>query len=94
MEVHKRPVLKRYLARRHGNLTINRAVVRAEEKLDGKFLLSVTDDALPAADAARLFKGLLDVERSFRDLKQVLEVRPVYHRKQEHIQAHVMLGGF
>lgn len=90
-ELLAHPVLKRYLVRRHGSLTINRAVVRAEEKLDGKFLLSCTDDALPAADAARLLKGLLDVERSFRDLKQVLEVRPVYHRKQERIQAHVTL---
>lgn len=90
-ELLAHPVLKRYLTRRHGNLPINRAVIRAQEKLDGKFLLSVTDDALPAADAARLFKGLLDVERSFRDLKQVLELRPVYHRKEQRIRAHVTL---
>ena len=85
------PVLKRYLTRRAGTLTINKAVVTAEEKLDGKFLLSCTDDNVPAADAARLFKGLLDVERGFRDLKQVLEVRPVYHRKEQRIRAHVTL---
>ena len=46
---------------------------------------------MAAADAARLFKGLLDVERGFRDLKQVLEVRPVYHRKEQRIRAHVTL---
>lgn len=85
------PTLKRYLVRRAGTLTISKAVVTAEEKLDGKFLLSCTDDNVPAADAARLFKGLLDVERGFRDLKQVLEVRPVYHRKEERIRAHVTL---
>ncbi|MHB1065800.1 MAG: IS1634 family transposase [Candidatus Nanopelagicales bacterium] len=85
------PTLKRYLVRRAGNLTISKATVRAEEKLDGKFLLSCTDDNVTAADAARLFKGLLDVERGFRDLKQVLEVRPVYHRKEERIRAHVTL---
>ena len=50
-----------------------------------------TDDNLPAADAARLFKGLLDVERGFRDLKTVLEVRPVYHREEDGIRAHVSL---
>ena len=85
------PTLKRYLTRRGGSLVVNTATVRAEEKLDGKFLLSCTDDNVPAADAARLFKGLLDVERGFRDLKQVLEVRPVYHRKEQRIRAHVTL---
>ena len=85
------PTLKRYLVRRAGNLVVSTATVRAEEKLDGKYLLSCTDDNLPAADAARLFKGLLDVERGFRDLKTVLEVRPVYHRKEDRIRAHVTL---
>ena len=60
-------------------------------KLDGKYLLPCTGDSLPAADAARLLKGLLDVERGFRDLKSVLEVRPVYDRKQDRIKAHVTL---
>jgi hypothetical protein len=79
-ELLAHPVLKRYLVRRAGTLTINKKTAAAEAKLDGKYLLSCTDDNLPAADAARLFKGLLDVERGFRDLKSVLEVRPVYHR--------------
>ena len=90
-ELLAHPVLKRYLVRRNGDLVINKKVVTAEVKLDGKFLLSCTDDNLPAADAARLFKGLLDVERGFRDLKSVLEVRPVYHRKEDRIRAHVTL---
>ena len=90
-ELLAHPVLKRYLHRRNGQLAINTRAVTAEQKLDGKFLLSCTDDTLPADDAARLFKGLLDVERAFRDLKTVLEVRPVYHRTEQRIRAHVLL---
>ena len=90
-ELLAHPALKRYLHRRNGSLAIDKRAVVAEEKLDGKFLLSCTDDNLSGADAARLFKGLLDVERGFRDLKQVLEVRPVYHRKEDRIRAHVTL---
>jgi hypothetical protein len=90
-ELLAHPVLGRYLVRRGGDLVVNKKTVAAEAKLDGKYLLSCTDDNLPAADAARLFKGLLDVERGFRDLKSVLEVRPVYHRKQDRIKAHVTL---
>jgi transposase len=90
-ELLAHPALKRYLVRKHGNLAVDTKAVTAETKLDGKFLLSCTDDSLPATDAARLFKGLLDVERGFRDLKQVLEVRPIYHRKEQRIRAHVTL---
>jgi hypothetical protein len=38
-----------------------------------------------------LYKQLIEVERSFRDLKHVLDLRPVYHRKQQRIRAHVTL---
>jgi hypothetical protein len=90
-ELLAHPTLRRYLARRNGRLVIDKAKVAAEARLDGKFLLSTTDPTIPAADLARLYKGLLEVERSWRDLKQVLEVRPVYHRKQDRIRAHVSL---
>ena len=90
-ELLAHPTLRRYLARRNRRLVIDKAKVAAEARLDGKFLLSATDPTIPAADLARLYKGLLEVERSWRDLKQVLEVRPVYHRKQDRIRAHVSL---
>jgi hypothetical protein len=59
--------------------------------LNGKFLLSCTDPTIPAADLALLYKSLLDVERCWRDLKQVLDIRPVYHSKDQRIRAHVLL---
>ena len=31
------------------------------------------------------------LERAWRDLKQVIDLRPVYHRKEERIRAHVIL---
>jgi hypothetical protein len=37
------------------------------------------------------YKQLLQVERDWRDMKQVLDLRPVYHRKEERIRAHVLL---
>jgi hypothetical protein len=90
-ELLAHPTLKRYLTRRGGLLVVDKKKVKAEEHLDGKFLLSSSDDALGAADMARLYKSLLEVEGSWRDLKQVIELRPVYHRKEERIRAHVTL---
>jgi hypothetical protein len=33
----------------------------------------------------------LEVERGWRDMKQVLDLRPVYHRLEDRIRAHVVL---
>ena len=37
------------------------------------------------------YRQLYEVEDAFRTLKQTLELRPVYHRKEERIRAHVIL---
>jgi transposase len=74
-----------------GRLKVDRAKVRAEQSLDGKYLLSTSDDSLSPEDVALGYKQLLDVERAFRTLKTTLDLRPLYHRKDERIEAHVFL---
>ncbi|MFD2354224.1 hypothetical protein ACFSTC_40490 [Nonomuraea ferruginea] len=37
------------------------------------------------------YKQLLEVERGWRDMKQIIDLRPVYHRLEERIRAHVIL---
>jgi transposase len=74
-----------------GRLVIDRAKVRAEARLDGKFLLSTSDPDLSAEDVALGYKNLLEAERAFRDLKTTLELRPVWHRLERRIRAHVLL---
>ncbi len=74
-----------------GLLRIDRAAVAADAKLDGKFLLRTSDPTLSAADVALGYKQLLEVERAWRDMKTTLDLRPVYHRKEQRIRAHVLL---
>jgi transposase len=74
-----------------GRLHIDRAAIRAEERLDGKYLLSTSDPDLSAEDVALGYKNLLEAERGFRDLKSTLELRPVFHRIEGRIRAHVLL---
>jgi len=82
----------RYLKQKSdGTLAIDKAKIRKEERLDGKFLLSTSDDTLSSEDVALGYKQLLEVERGFKDLKHTLELRPVYHRKEERIRAHITL---
>jgi transposase len=75
-----------------GRLVINRAKISAEEKLDGKYLLSTSDPHLTPRDVALGYKNLLEAERGFRDLKSTLGLRPVFHRIEPRIRAHVLLA--
>ena len=74
-----------------GLLRIDRAAVKAEAHLDGKFLLRSSDPTLTAEDIALGYKQLLQVERGWRDMKTTLDLRPVHHRKPDRIRAHVQL---
>jgi transposase len=86
------PTLSRYLRQTaSGRLLIDRRKVAAEERLDGKYLLSSSDPDLSAEDIALGYKNLREAERSFRDLKRTLELRPVFHRLEHRIRAHVVV---
>lgn len=76
---------------KRGRLRINWAKLRQEEALDGKYLLSTSDDTLSSEDVALGYKQLMEVERAFRTLKTTLELPPLYHRKDERIESHVLL---
>ena len=70
---------------------INKSKVKQAQKLDGKYLLSTSDESLSAEDVALGYKQLMEVERAFRTLKSTLSLRPVYHTKDDRIHSHVLL---
>lgn len=76
---------------RKGRPKIDMAKVRVEERLDGKYLIHTSDDALSPEDVALGYKQLFEVEDAFRTLKTTLELRPVYHRLEQRIRAQVLL---
>jgi Transposase DDE domain len=87
-----KPGLNRYLRTTPaGKLRLDTAKIKAEENLDGKYLLRCSDPHLSAEDIALGYKQLLEVERGWRDMKQIIDLRPVYHRLEERIRAHVIL---
>jgi hypothetical protein len=90
--ISTKPGLNRYLRTTPGGLLrVDAKAIKAEENLDGKYLLRTSDPHLAAEDIALGYKQLLEVERGWRDMKQVIDLRPVYHRKEERIRAHVIL---
>jgi hypothetical protein len=90
--ISTKPGLHRYLrVTPSGLLRIDQRAIKAEANLDGKYLLRSSDPHLSAEDIALGYKQLLQVERGWRDMKQVIDLRPIYHRKEQRIRAHVLL---
>jgi hypothetical protein len=75
-----------------GRPFIDRAKVKAAERLDGKFVLTTNDDTLAAADIALGYKGMWIIEACFRKMKTTgLGIRPMFHWTPRRIVAHVKL---
>jgi len=87
-----RPAFNRFLrATPSGKLRVDRRAVTRDAHFDGKFLLRTPDETLTAADIAEGYKALYEAERGFRDVKSTIDLRPVYHHKQQRITAHIQL---
>lgn len=90
--ISTKPGLARYLRTTPGGLLrIDAAAIKAETNLDGKYLLRCSDPHMPAEDIALGYKQFLEVERAWRDMKQIIDLRPVCHRLEQRIRAHVIL---
>ncbi len=87
-----KPAFNRFLRKtKTGKLRVDRSAVAREAKLDGKYLLRTSDESLTATDIALGYKALYEAERGWRDLKSTIDLRPVYHRREDRIEAHVQL---
>ncbi len=68
--------------------------IAKEERLDGCYVIrtDTPQGQLASESVVRAYKSLGNVERAFRNLKTVqLEMRPVYHKTDDRIRAHVFL---
>lgn len=74
-----------------GDITLNEERLWNENQFDGKWVL-LTNTDLPSRECALYYKGLWQIEASFRDLKQDLETSPIYHHKQRRIIAHIFVS--
>jgi hypothetical protein len=87
-----KPGLRRYLRRTpSGLLRVDQAAIKREQHLDGKWLLRTSDLTLTPGDLAAAYQQLLAVERGWRDVKDALGLRPVFHHREDRIRAHIQL---
>ena len=79
---------RRYLKVSKHSVSIDKEKIEAEARFDGKWVLKTNTD-LSADTVALKYKELWQVEHLFRDMKSILETRPVYHQRDETIRGHV-----
>ena len=79
---------RKYLKLDKNSARIDMDKVKYESRFDGKWVLTTNTD-LPTEKIALKYKELWQVERVFRDVKTLLNTRPVFHQKDENIRGHV-----
>ena len=79
---------RKYLKMDRDSVRIDQDKIEYESRFDGKWVL-ITNTELSAEQVALKYKELWQVEQVFRDVKSVLETRPVYHQRDENIRGHV-----
>jgi transposase len=63
-----------------------------EKKIEGKYVIMTSEKGLSVLDAVAMYKELTDVESGFRQLKDVMAMRPIYHQVEARVKAHIFVA--
>jgi transposase len=59
---------------------------------EGKYVIQTEEPHLTAVEAVTIYKDLSEVERAFANLKDVIELRPIYHQTDRRVEAHIFVA--
>lgn len=66
--------------------------LKREKAYEGKYVIQTEEPNLGPIQVVQIYKQLMEVERAFRNLKDVLELRPIYHQTQKRVEAHIQVA--
>jgi len=55
-------------------------------------VIATSESGLSVLEVVAIYKDLSDVERGFRQLKDVLAMRPIYHQIEPRVKAHIFVA--
>ncbi|MDR0751027.1 MAG: IS1634 family transposase [Christensenellaceae bacterium] len=73
------------------HLYLDEEKIKEEEKFDGYYSIISSETNLPPKEIVELYKGLWKTEETFKITKSVLDVRPMYLKRDIHIRAHFLI---
>jgi transposase len=63
-----------------------------EKRIEGKYVIATSEPNLSVHDAVAMYKDLTEVEQGFRQLKDVLAMRPIYHQIENRVKAPIFVA--
>ena len=66
--------------------------LESEKGIEGKYVITTCESALSVLEVVAIYKDLSDVEQGFRQLKDVLAMRPIYHQVEHRVKAHIFVA--
>jgi transposase len=63
-----------------------------EKKIEGKYVIATSEKGLSVLEAVAMYKELTEVESGFRQLKDVMAMRPIYHQVESRVKAHIFVA--
>lgn len=72
-------------------LSLNEAKIHEEEKFDGYYSIVTSEKNLTDQQIRDIYKGLWEIEESFKIIKGEFKARPIYVKKDEHVEAHFLV---
>ncbi len=79
---------RKYIKLSRDQLKLDTKKIAEAERFDGKWVLKTNTTFSPEKVALK-YKELWEVEQVFRDIKSLLDTRPVFHQTDETIRGHV-----
>lgn len=70
---------------------LNQEQVAKERRLEGRYFLLTNAAALTPQEAVEAYFTLQEVERAFREMKDFLQLRPIYHWSDARVRAHIFV---
>ena len=64
----------------------------AEKRLEGMYVIATSEQGLGPLEAVAAYKQLGEVERGFRSLKDVIDLRPIWHHSPTRVQGHIFVA--
>jgi transposase len=72
--------------------TLNRKKLRQVRRREGRYLLRTNLCGREPADLWQFYIQLVEVEAAFKNLKDDLQLRPIYHKLEGRIEAHIFVA--
>jgi hypothetical protein len=73
------------------SLSINEEKIRREEHYDGYYSIVTSEKDLSDLEIRNIYKGLWEIEESFRIIKGEFKARPVFLQTDAHVDAHFLI---